>query len=222
MASATSTLACGKEASEWDGDHKTKQCPFSTLLWSPTHTCSYDTMLQNIKNTILQKVLNSWLDGVRTSCRAVDGGTMKSAKFMRRIIRICHAPLTTKAPEKFERLVASPRSSLVVKKTKPRKTSNMMHVTGMKVKKMHFWMRVVENPSADSVKGGNVSTEQKGLLVLFFFMGGPSSTLLLASAATLCWKRNCWQQVFLMTFLWPYQLHAMGAKCTWKSDQLSM
>ena len=164
---------------------------------------------------------NLFQDGVRTSCRAVDGG-MKSAKFMRRIIRICHAPLTTKAPEKFERLVASPRSSLVVKKTKPRKTSNMMHVTGMKVKKMHFWMRVVENPSADSVKGGNVSTEQKGLLVLFFFMGGPSSTLLLASAATLCWKRNCWQQVFLMTFLWPYQLHAMGAKCTWKSDQLSM
>ena len=113
---------------------------------------------------------NLFQDGVRTSCRAVDGG-MKSAKFMRRIIRICHAPLTTKAPEKFERLVASPRSSLVVTKTKPRKTSNMMHVTGMKVKKMHFWMRVVENPSADSVKGGNVSTEQKGLLVLFFFHG---------------------------------------------------
>ena len=52
---------------------------------------------------------------------------LKGAEFMLRIIRICHAPLTTKAPEKFERLVASPRSSLVVKKTKPRKTSNMMH-----------------------------------------------------------------------------------------------
>ena len=136
MASATSTLACGKEASEWDGDHKTKQCPFSTLLWSPTHTCSYDTMLQNIKNTILQSVLYSsnrrfsflWLDGVRTSCRAVDGG-MKSAKFMRRIIRICHAwksgnnEARRSPPENLKDWLM--QSS---EKTKPRKTSNMMHV----------------------------------------------------------------------------------------------
>ena len=124
-----STLACGTAASEEDGDHKTKQCPFSTLLWSyTTHTCSYDTMLQNIKNTILQKVLNSWLDGVRTSCRAVDGG-MKSAKFMRRIIRICHAwksgnnEARRSPPENLKDWLM--QSS---EKTKPRKTSNMMHV----------------------------------------------------------------------------------------------
>ena len=162
---------------------------------------------------------NLFQDGVRTSCRAVDGG-MKSAKFMRRIIRICHAPLTTKAPEKFERLVASPRSSS--KRQSLVKLPIWCTSQVWKLKRCIFEWESLKTHLLTLSRGEMLAQNKKACWFSFFFMGGPSSTLLLASAATLCWKRNCWQQVFLMTFLWPYQLHAMGAKCTWKSDQLSM
>ena len=141
-----STLACGTAASEEDGDHKTKQCPFSTLLWSTTHTCSYDTMLQNIKNTILQSVLYSsnrrfsflWLDGVRTSCRAVDGG-MKSAKFMRRIIRICHAWKSGNNAEEVPRKIWKIGWCKAVKRQSLVKLPIWCTSSEVRKLKMHFW-----------------------------------------------------------------------------------